>query len=544
MFQFNGYVERGGHVSASVTSTGLIVPAGTGVSTSFVQESFPLATVTVYVAGTLTLATIFSDNSGTALANPFTADTAAFFDFFAVAPAYDIVFSGAGITTSWTITVTGTGTVLTSLTDVSKLATSGSGTLADPWIGYEAAVNALPAANGSALTYGANVYFPRGVYLQSSVRIRYKAGWNIIGDGIQNTIIIWSGATLGPFFGLGNLNNTPNNNPIYMHMSDLSIYSTGASTGGAIDDVANTYIHIERIRIQGFRTPLILDQSELVTVRDCIFDTFTRYGVWLLNSANHTVGALPNFTNQIRIEACQFNPVVGAVACINDEGGGGHSFIGNNYNGGQVGIWASNVLGLTISGANTFETAAASDPIHFATTLLTPTFATGAYVGLSRGVYVGGNTFSVATNYAIYIDGVAGGVIEANFFLQQTNAAVRLADGNSSIRIGQNSKDNYSTNRVAAPFISSLTSIDQAAALTMDQNNQTYSTSGFAAGVHTVTPATMGVYGREVIANGQKLWCQNIDGTNGEYVTASGVTATTVDITLAASKAAFFRLSN
>lgn len=63
------------------------------------------ATVTVYEAGTLTLATIFSDDNDppTPQANPFTADAlSGFFKFYAPAGRYDIKFSGGGIVTPFT----------------------------------------------------------------------------------------------------------------------------------------------------------------------------------------------------------------------------------------------------------------------------------------------------------------------------------------------------------------------------------------------------------------------------------------------------------
>jgi hypothetical protein len=58
-----GNCEQGG---TTITTSGLS-------STQKVQQSFPSCTVTVYQAGTLVLATIYSDNAGTPLANPFTA---------------------------------------------------------------------------------------------------------------------------------------------------------------------------------------------------------------------------------------------------------------------------------------------------------------------------------------------------------------------------------------------------------------------------------------------------------------------------------------
>jgi hypothetical protein len=60
-------------------------------------------TVTVYVAGTAIPAAIFEDDLGTPLANPFTADAFGFWFFYAGSGRYDIVFSGGGIPTPYTL---------------------------------------------------------------------------------------------------------------------------------------------------------------------------------------------------------------------------------------------------------------------------------------------------------------------------------------------------------------------------------------------------------------------------------------------------------
>ncbi len=58
------------------------------------------ATITVYLAGTLTLATIYSDAAGLILKdNPFQSDVLGRFQFFAAADLYDLEISGTGITT-------------------------------------------------------------------------------------------------------------------------------------------------------------------------------------------------------------------------------------------------------------------------------------------------------------------------------------------------------------------------------------------------------------------------------------------------------------
>ncbi len=94
MTRIYGFAQQGG-VAAETDSL---------LSDNLFQESFPGATVTVYLTGTLTLATIYADDISTPLANPFTADSAtAYFFFYAQAGVYDIKFSGAGIVTPFTL---------------------------------------------------------------------------------------------------------------------------------------------------------------------------------------------------------------------------------------------------------------------------------------------------------------------------------------------------------------------------------------------------------------------------------------------------------
>jgi hypothetical protein len=64
-------------------------------STTTVQQSFPSCTVTVYLTGTTTLATIYSDANSTALSNPFTANANGYWLFYTSNSAcYDVVTSG------------------------------------------------------------------------------------------------------------------------------------------------------------------------------------------------------------------------------------------------------------------------------------------------------------------------------------------------------------------------------------------------------------------------------------------------------------------
>lgn len=69
-----------------------------GVSaTQKFMGSYTQGQVTVYNAGTLTLSTIYSDNSSTPKANPFTSSTTGYFFFYSANGRYDVTFSGGGL---------------------------------------------------------------------------------------------------------------------------------------------------------------------------------------------------------------------------------------------------------------------------------------------------------------------------------------------------------------------------------------------------------------------------------------------------------------
>lgn len=89
-----GWCEQGGYP---------VLTVGVLPSTTLVQRSFPVCTITVYAAGTTNPVSIFSDSGGTALSNPFTADRTGHWFFYVANGHYDINLSGAGIPAPFTI---------------------------------------------------------------------------------------------------------------------------------------------------------------------------------------------------------------------------------------------------------------------------------------------------------------------------------------------------------------------------------------------------------------------------------------------------------
>lgn len=113
-------------------------------STNYQLGNIPRCQVTVYVTGTLTLATIYSNIGGTPLANPFTAGTNGQWLFFAAqAAGYDIVLSGGVAPNTYPTPVT--------LTDVFAGGGGGGGT------------GCIPGAAGFLLLSGAGGTCPNSL---------------------------------------------------------------------------------------------------------------------------------------------------------------------------------------------------------------------------------------------------------------------------------------------------------------------------------------------------------------------------------------------
>lgn len=97
-------VAQGGKAQGDVSQGGKVVRVSPTVSYNVV-ESFPNATITVYNTGTTTLTNIFSNSTGTVKSNPFTADSKGFYEFYVPDGIYDLRFSGIGIASPFTRTV-------------------------------------------------------------------------------------------------------------------------------------------------------------------------------------------------------------------------------------------------------------------------------------------------------------------------------------------------------------------------------------------------------------------------------------------------------
>jgi len=88
--QATGWCQQGGN---TVTTAGIS-------SSNYWQQTFPSVTVSVYNHATLTLSTIYSNNTGTSKANPFTAGSDGSWFFYAANGRYDVTCTNSSPTVS------------------------------------------------------------------------------------------------------------------------------------------------------------------------------------------------------------------------------------------------------------------------------------------------------------------------------------------------------------------------------------------------------------------------------------------------------------
>lgn len=183
---FSGWCEQGG-VRATVQG----INSSTTAGPQYFQQSYPNLNqsaagphITVYLPGTTTKATIYSDNSATALANPFPCSAAGVYQFFTDNGTYDLLFSGTGITSFTRSSVQGIDPSSISAAINVKAApclAKGDGTTND--------TTAINTCLSLMMTTGKPLYFPTGTYLSCGASITGTGPANLFGDGAPASIV-------------------------------------------------------------------------------------------------------------------------------------------------------------------------------------------------------------------------------------------------------------------------------------------------------------------------------------------------------------------
>jgi len=387
--------------------------------------------------------------------------------------------------------------------------------------------NAIDYTNTNNLS----LYIPNGTYICSSNLDIYQ-NTNIFGSKKRKSILQFTHTGDG-------INSTwPINSSTAANISikDLSINNNNLlNTGGGFVDVGGSFVDIARCYFSGWKDNIILDQSEVATIDLCEFQqgdqTTQRSQIWIVNGAEHSVGALKNFTNKIIISRNQFN-TTNTLYQILDEGGVMHTITGNNFNAGGKALYACGVNTLSFVD-NESEGHTSSRCISITDSKITAS----EYVGPCQAVKIESNVLSEYLNgggASIGIDAAIGGSIKSNGFAGSTGL-VFDSEKSAGMEVSNNTMLVTSSNRTAFPIFDGTSAA--LAKHIIKQTAMTYSASSVTSGsAKVITPVTM-----SAIKVGSKLLCYNeTDGTNSETIKVLSVTGTTFTADFASAKNANF----
>jgi hypothetical protein len=260
---------------------------------------------------------------------------------------------------------------------------------------------------------GGTLFFPEGYYKVSSY-LTVPPFATLIGAGHRSSGIIGVHAGGG---GANAAENVRNGSILYSAFpinttstAHIQIERLGAGNSNPDNQGAGFYQQSgESIVIRdcsvGGKYGIILDQSEDVLIESCEIGSSVPggAGIWIVNGADLTPGALSQFTNSISLIENHYNMPPGCYGIL-DDGGVSHRIIGGGFNGGINGLRAAGVVGLTIVEPY-FE--GQSDACII---IAASTFAGDGTVGGSTANLVGG-FFSAGKGTAIQGAGSAGSLI-------------------------------------------------------------------------------------------------------------------------------------
>lgn len=343
--KLDGWVEQGG--KSVITNL-----AG---STTPVQASFPLATVTVYTAGTLTLAPIYSDSIGTVKANPFTASSTGY--WFLYGPpggCYNIKFSGGGITSPYTITNTCISGSTSTGIDLASLATGGTGISTSPFTGW------VPSTwTGSAYTLRGDC--PNGA--DHACYYSYPTSLGLLVDGLS---LVGSGKAILVHTGSGpaiDLTNSSINAIKRVRIENVYIKGNASTTYGIFARYVSHSI-FRNIRVLGAATDAFHFEGCIILHLDDLEFSINTPDTVLAPVNGLTLASFGGVTcNSIVVTNPVFEGVTGAglnFTGTNDctlvggtsEGNGVGIFMGSGaVNNNLIGQWSeANTVGLDIDG--------------------------------------------------------------------------------------------------------------------------------------------------------------------------------------------------
>ena len=273
----------------------------------------PLASAScaVYLTGTTTLASLYSDNGVTALTNPTTSSDTGRLQFYAADGRYDIVCSKSGYTTTTITDVlledpanagdlmylsSGTGAVTRSIQGKLRetVSVTDFGAVGDGVTDDTAAIQAA-FTYAYGLTNGGQIFFPPGIYQISSTistTLRTDASITVFGAGKSSQLRLISGSSVN----LMTFTAATGIYGAYVTVRDLGFVqpSSGTSNGIFLNN-ANSAL-IERCAFFNQNAGITLTSSYNVRINESAFFSCA-YGITTASTG----------TNHLVVSKCQFN---------------------------------------------------------------------------------------------------------------------------------------------------------------------------------------------------------------------------------------------
>lgn len=183
-----GDVQRGGQ-TLSVT---------TGATTrQYATQSYPGATVTIYLTGTTTKPTLYTTSLGsTTKANPFSADNVAHWTAYIDDGVYDVRFSGGGLSAPFTLSAIGVGSaaIAGNVFNVLNYGARGDDIIDDS-AAFAACLTAAKAVGRAIFKMPASSI---GYYLSSGLVFDGNDLVAVVGDGENQTKLVYAIVAGGP----------------------------------------------------------------------------------------------------------------------------------------------------------------------------------------------------------------------------------------------------------------------------------------------------------------------------------------------------------
>jgi Pectate lyase superfamily protein len=265
---------------------------------------------------------------------------------------------------------------------------------------------------------GGTLYLPYGNCILSGT-VTMRANVHIIGQGPTATYLTVSGT------GDGIAMTSPVNSSTFVNTSieNLQIVnSNGANVGAGYDEMGGTFVNFSDLIITGFKYGLILDQSELGTIRRVHFQSQLTAALWLVSGPDHRASALPEFTNRITIQESNF--ANSGQVCVADDGGIEHTYSNDNFEGCSNPFRVGDQIAFSLENSE-FEGASGSIVKVVSTSL------TGLAISGSNVISVRNNQMSIPSTFnAIDVGATIGSlIVENNLFSNSTAASVALGTG-------------------------------------------------------------------------------------------------------------------